>query len=151
MKRSLIWITSIIFILSIAGNATAGNLSLLIVKNYMVSAEADSFYTQGVEQAKVGEYNRAERLFEKALQKDSNHVDALSYLGHVQASKGQHSQAIKTAKRALKLAPTHEGANGILIRVYETQGAWDKMIEPLNTLTQNYTNNAKYQAKLGEA
>ena len=128
MKRSLAWVTSIVFILGIVGNATAGNLSALISMNYLVSADADEIYQKGVEQATDGKYNRAQHLFRKALQKDPKHVDALSYLGHVYASKGQHRQAIQTAQQALQLAPTHEGANQILIRVYQAQGSWKKMI-----------------------
>jgi tetratricopeptide (TPR) repeat protein len=136
--------------LGIAVNATAGNLNTIVSMNYVISADATTIYNQGVEQAREGHYNRAERSFKKALQKDSKHVDSLSYLAQVYASKGQYSNAISTAKKVLKLDPNNEGANQILARIYETRSSWKKMVSPLNTLTQNYENNSRYFAKLGE-
>ena len=109
MKRPLAWTATLIFTFGIVGNATAGNLNALISTNYLVSAGADEMYQKGVEQAREGHYNRAERSFEKALQKDSKHVNALSYLAQVYASKGQYSNAITTAKKVLKLDPNNEG------------------------------------------
>ena len=59
MKRPLAWIATLIFILGIAGNATAGNLNALISKNYLVSADATGTYNKGVQQAREGNYKRA--------------------------------------------------------------------------------------------
>ena len=151
MKRSLAWITSIIFILGIAGNATAGNLNALISKNYLVSADASGNYNKGVQQAREGNYSRAQKLFERVVRQDSKHVGALSYLSVVYANTKQYNSAIKTAKKALKLDATDEMANQVLVRIYETRGSWKQMVTPLKALTQNYGHNSRYFAKLGEA
>ena len=124
MKRPLAFTATLIFTLGIVGNATAGHLNTLISTSYLFSADATATYNKGVEQAREGHYNQAERLFQKALQKDSKHVDSLSYLAQVYASKGQYSNAIKTSKKVLKLDPNNEGANQILARIYETRSSW---------------------------
>ena len=151
MKRPLAWTATIIFILGIVGNATAGNLNALLSMNYVVSADATATYNKGVQQAREGNYHRAQQLLEKAVRQDSKHVGALSYLGAVYANNRQYNSAIKTAKKALKLDPTNEEANQTLARVYEIRGSWKKMVKPLETLTQNYGSNSRYYAKLGEA
>jgi len=151
MNRPLAWIATLIFILGIVGNATAGNLNALLSMNYVVSADATATYNKGVQQAQDGNYKRAQQLFQQAVRKDPKHVGALSYLGMVFANTRQYSPAIKMAKRALKLDPTNEQANQTLVRIYEIRGSWKKMVAPLNALTQNYGSESRYYAKLGEA
>ena len=97
MKRPLAWIATLIFILGIVGNATAGNLHALISQNYLVSADATGTYNKAVQQAREGNYKRAQQLFERAVQQDSKHVGALSYLSVVYANNKHYNSAIKTA------------------------------------------------------
>ena len=151
MKRPLAWIATLIFILGIVGNATAGNLHALISQNHLVSADATGTYNKAVQQAREGNYKRAQQLFERAVQQNSQHVGALSYLSVVYANNQQFNSAIKRANKALKLDPSNEEANQVLARIYETRGSWKQMVAPLNALTQNYPNNSRYFAKLGEA
>lgn len=66
MKRPLAWIATLIFILGIVGNATAGNLHALISQNYLVSADATGTYNKAVQQAREGNYKRAQQLFDRA-------------------------------------------------------------------------------------
>ena len=97
MNRPLAWIATLIFILGIVGNATAGNLNALLSMNYVVSADATATYNKGVQQAQDGNYKRAQQLFQQAVRKDPKHVGALSYLGMVFANTRQYSPAIKMA------------------------------------------------------
>ncbi len=83
------------------------------------------------------------QYFEKAIAKDSSHVDAYYQMGIIQnEGKGLTKQSIPTFKKVLELAPNHEFANYDLALIYYNNG--DKE-SALDYYVRAFTNNPELQ------
>jgi len=77
-----------------------------------------SFYDQGVEATKNGNYQTAKMLFEQALNEDSSNPDIYNMLAHAQLKLGMIDESLETYKKALQLRPKFPEAREYLGEAY---------------------------------
>lgn len=76
------------------------------------SAKHEKFYNQGVEAQEKGDYQRAVKLYEKALKAKPEYADALNNLGYSlrNIAKQYMDEAMQSYNKALKIQKDHEQA-----------------------------------------
>ena len=110
------------------------------------------FNNQGISLIKKNQFNEALIFFEKALELNSNFVDALNNLGSVQHKLGNLDQAVRLYKRVVALDTNYalESENRILSVIYFfSQGDIQEALEILNILVQKNPKDALLFNMLG--
>jgi tetratricopeptide (TPR) repeat protein len=76
------------------------------------SAKHEKFYNQGVEAQKQGDYQRAVKLYERALKAKPDFADALNNLGYSlrNIAKQYMEQAMQSYSKALQIEKDHQQA-----------------------------------------
>ena len=74
-------------------------------------ANAEKFYLQGLNALAVDDYNRAAKLFEKAVQIDADYAEAWYQTGFAYGSLGKHSESLRATAQALRMRPDWTEAN----------------------------------------
>jgi len=106
LKKAIILI-SIVFLFSITSVAIAYS-----------EEDVDLLFQNGLESYQNDKIDEAISYFEKVLEIDPNHVDALSNIGGLVSTIGKHDEAFSYLDRALEIEPNHVRAlinKGILL------------------------------------
>jgi protein O-GlcNAc transferase len=112
---------------------------------------------QALDLLRQGKLEQAETLYLALLQQEADNVDALQFLGVVQAQRGRLNEAAKLMDRAIELAPDHATAHGNrgnvlrgLARHKEAVASYDRalVLDPENPDT--LLNRAAAQVDLGK-
>ena len=98
------------------------------------STKKTSTYDIAEKAVKAGDYKRAIPLLRKVVAKNSNHYDALNYLGFSHRKLGENSIALGYYKKVLSMKPKHRGANEYLGELYLTEGKLELAKEQLAKL-----------------
>jgi len=95
-------------------------LTMLILSGFLIlhasenlSIEASETFQSGVEAFELGEYQRAQSLFETVNKTNDDHVDSLIYLARVNAKLDNWDEAGDFIEDALKLAPRNAFAHNL--------------------------------------
>ncbi len=83
---------------------------------------------------KAGNYNRAIKLLQKVVARDSQNADAWNYLGFSQRKLKRFDQALGAYQKALAIDPEHLGANEYLGELYLRIDKLEKAKERLEKL-----------------
>ncbi|MCH7486630.1 MAG: tetratricopeptide repeat protein [Proteobacteria bacterium] len=89
------------------------------------STKRASTYDIAEKAVKAGDYKRAIPLLRKVLAKNSNHYDAMNYLGFSHRQLGENDIALDYYKKVLAMKPEHRGANEYLGELYLKEGKLD--------------------------
>ena len=89
------------------------------------STKRTSTYDIAEKAVKAGDYKRAIPLLQKVVAKNSNHYDALNYLGFSHRQLGENDIALDYYKKVLAMKPGHRGANEYLGELYLKEGKLD--------------------------
>jgi len=98
LKNAIILIF-IVFLFSITSLTTAYS-----------EEDVDLLFKNGLESYQNGKIDEAISYFEKVLEIDPNHVDALSNIGGLFITIGKHDEALSYFDRALEIEPNHVGS-----------------------------------------
>ena len=74
------------------------------------SNEIENFFDMGIESFQSGNYNESISFFDKVLEIDPNHVDALNNKGNALAELGELEKSISFFDKVLEIEPNHVGA-----------------------------------------
>ena len=105
--KNVIILVSIVFLFSITSLTTAYS-----------EEDVDLLFKKGLESYQNGKIDEAISYFEKVIEIDPNHVDALSNIGGLVSTIGKHDEASSYLDRALEIEPNHVRAlinKGILL------------------------------------
>jgi tetratricopeptide (TPR) repeat protein len=89
------------------------------------STKRTSTYDIAEKAVKAGDYKTAIPLLQKVVAKNSNHYDALNYLGFSHRQLGENDIALDYYKKVLAMKPGHRGANEYLGELYLKEGKLD--------------------------
>jgi tetratricopeptide (TPR) repeat protein len=105
----------------------------------------------------AGRRARAEALYQKVLQKDPHHADALHLLGVIAHERGRHQRAIQLIQRALAIVPDFPAAHANLGSALKALGkrseaadAYHRAIALKPDYAVAYSNLAAVQIERGE-
>jgi tetratricopeptide (TPR) repeat protein len=107
-------------------------------------ATADDHFQKGNEFAQAGELEKAIAEYEAVLEKDPDHVSAMSNLGVVYYNLGQLEEAIEYYQKAIGAAPEDADIHSNLAAAYVQQMQLDKAL-------QEYQEAVKLNPELAEA
>ena len=89
-------------------------ITLISFSSYSIFAESDQqvneLFKKGINSVKDGEFNDALLYFEKVLEIDPNHLDALSNKGGMLLQLGRYDEALTHLDIVLEIEPNHIGA-----------------------------------------
>ena len=89
------------------------------------STKRTSAYETAEKAVEAGDYKRAIPLLQKVVAKNSNHYDALNYLGFSHRQLGENDISLRYYKKVLAMKPDHRGANEYLGELYLNEGKLD--------------------------
>jgi tetratricopeptide (TPR) repeat protein len=98
--------------------------------------EANRFFSIGEIYQEQGQYKKAAKQYEKAVNADSEYAEAYSNLGYCYRKQGMFDLAVKTYKRALKLKPDLAEAHEYIGEAYAEMGKFDLAQKHLLILRQ---------------
>jgi tetratricopeptide (TPR) repeat protein len=105
-----------------------------------------SLYQQGLQSTKANDFEKAQDLFQQALNQDPNNPDILNMLAHSQRKLGKIDDAIDNYKKALAIKPNFPEAREYLGETY-IQAALQQL-----DILKSYGDSAKEEIEdLGEA
>ncbi len=124
--------------------ATAFRLVLVLVAIHTVVAcasekdlkRADGYYQEGVALLRA-DPQRAFVSFQRAVQDNPRHKDALYYLGHLYAQQGKLEAAEEKFREVLRIDPDYSEAHTYLGQVVAQQGRWDEAIAAYHRALSN--------------
>lgn len=79
--------------------------SLLLIADFGIAQDAQSFYQNGYQYFSQGNYQKAEENYQKAIELNQNFEDAHYWLGKVYRQTGQHDKAIEQWIEVLRINP----------------------------------------------
>jgi len=94
--------------------------------------DVDLLFKNGLESYQNGKIDEAISYFEKVLEIDPNHVDALSNVGGLLSVIGKHDEALSYFDRALEIEPNHVGSLSNKGSALGSLGEYDDAILYLN-------------------
>ncbi|MBC7862584.1 MAG: tetratricopeptide repeat protein [Bacteroidia bacterium] len=87
-------------------------------------------------------FQKADTLYRKLLQKDSNEPYVLSNYGYVKHMLGKSNEGLKMIKKSLEIKPKNSYAYKYLAEIYFSQNETEKACEALNTgISLGFTTN----------
>ncbi|GFN74037.1 hypothetical protein PoB_000054300 [Plakobranchus ocellatus] len=121
------------------------------LKKWQSQKLAHHSVVQGVEMFKKGDYLEAMQHLNRALQIDTENVEALVARGALYANKESFESAIKDFEQALSLNPKHNNARNYLIETLLTLGRMFEESRDLNEAAKHYENVLKMDPDHAEA
>ena len=108
-------------------------------------------FQQGSILEKADRFADAERAFQKALELDPDHADALNYLGYMLAERGQRlDEAVRFVTRALELDPDNPSYLDSLGWAHFKRGDFAQAEQNLTRAAEALPRNAVIQDHLGD-
>ena len=98
--------------------------------------EANRFFSIGEIYQEQGQYQKAAKQYEKAVNADSEYAEAYSNLGYCYRKQGMFDLAVKTYKRAINLKPDLAEAHEYIGEAYAEMGKFDLAEKHLLILRQ---------------
>ena len=89
------------------------------------STKRTSTYDIAEKAVKAGDYKTAIPLLREVVAKNSNHYDALNYLGFSHRQLSENDIALDYYEKVLAMKPDHRGANEYLGELYLKEGKLD--------------------------
>ena len=113
------------------------------------SNEDDLSLAVGLHQA--GKLTEARRLYDKILQTQPNHADALHLRGGIAWQQGEHDLAVDLIRKAIKLNPKFAKAHSNLGNALKDLGRLDEAVDAFQTAVKLKPNFAEAHYNLGNA
>lgn len=98
--------------------------------------EANRFFSIGEIYQEQGQYRKAAKKYEKAVNADSEYAEAYSNLGYCYRKQGMFDLAVKKYKRAINLKPDLAEAHEYIGEAYAEMGKFDLAEKHLLILRQ---------------
>ncbi len=113
--------------------------------------DATFYFWYGAACERLGQIERAEKLFGKCLEIDPSYSDALNYLAYMWAEKGIHlDRALKYVNQALDLTPTSGAYIDTLGWIYYMQGQYKEAFNEINKAMEIIPNDPTIHEHLGD-
>ncbi|WP_182870396.1 tetratricopeptide repeat protein [Rhodopirellula sp. JC639] len=96
-----------------------------------------------------GHLNEAEELYQRALERDPDHVDAQHFLGVLRHQRGDSEQAVRLIRRALLGNPAYHGARNNLGNVLKESERFDEAEAEYRCVIQAAPDHADAHNNLG--
>jgi Tfp pilus assembly protein PilF len=84
-----------------------------------------------------GEYDKAQKEYEKALSNDTGNLNAMKGLAAVYSQKHEHEQALKTLQNMIQIQPRNPDIQYNIACVYAKQGMQEKALLWLRRAVEN--------------
>ncbi len=98
-----------------------------------------------------GQFERAEQLFFRCLERDDNFAEALNYLAYMWCEKGLHlDRALQFVQKALQLEPDNGAYLDSLGWIYYQQGRYHDALAPLKKAVELIPDDATLYDHLGD-
>lgn len=133
------------------GRTTEAALAFEAADAYLTPDNAESTTNLGVGNFYRGDLDRAEGLFEQALELDPSYVPARYHLGLTYLHQGRCEEAIESLEAVVAAEPDHPQATANLGVAYNTAGQPEKAIAIFETLLKNQPDNPSIILNLGYA
>ncbi|QEG01405.1 TPR repeat-containing protein YrrB [Stieleria maiorica] len=96
-----------------------------------------------------GHFSEAEELYQRALERDPNHIDALHFLGVLRHQQGDSEEAVRLIRRALLGNPAYHGARNNLGNVLKESERFDEAEAEYRRVIQAAPGHADAHNNLG--
>jgi len=113
--------------------------------------KSELLYLQARNAVASGQDKKGLALFEKILERQPEHVDAMNQLGNLYRASGQYGKALDLHKKALRLNPENIPVSFSLAQDHAAAGEHDKEVEILNTIRDRQPNSVLTLRKLRRA
>ncbi|PIE83152.1 MAG: hypothetical protein CSA09_03555 [Candidatus Contendobacter odensis] len=113
------------------------------------TAAATEFVAQAIQLQQQGRLDEAKKLYRKTLQRDPYQVDALHFLGVMEAQQGRYQQAVDLIHRALALNPQYADAWNNLGNILATTKQPDEAAQAYRRAIEFAPENASAHCNLG--
>lgn len=104
---------------------------------------------RALEQQRLGNLDKAERIYREIIKQDPHQVDALRFLAQIAVSAGQWGDAEALLKRVVDEAPDHTSAWNDLVDAYREQDKYEEAIEVCRRALRLDPNGAHFHCQLG--